>query len=419
MDWWQVIVALVVLGAGAALILWMRKGAGKEERTGVNHDAVKVEPKVGPLDTPAPRPRNLPPEEAAPKPAEAAPAAPAVQKPAEPPKPAQPQNAEIKPEETAPAAKAEAAPAPEAAPKEAAGPAPEVVAPVVSTQYTEPAETEPVQESDELLQSDPIVDDVFRVTFKTPIAGMHLMKALEPLEHFSETANVCVYAFEDNQKGWFKPDSIGIFSSLAVYLQTVTSRGSLDDISINRFFQILDRLEVNNECTVEGPDVQDVIAKTRHLARIAQEFGASISLLIHAYSAPITPESFERVAGELGFKRRSGTEYEKVGELVLDRSGKRLGNRRGILKATYIDERDVMLSLAAGLTQPDREPLREFICAANAFAAHWDAVIVNGSGAEINNSILCTVRRELQSFYESMRMGGIEPGSVTAHRLLD
>jgi hypothetical protein len=389
----------------------MRKGAGKDERAEVNHDTVKVEPKVGPLAEPAPRPRQVPQDAAAAEPAPKTEAAPA---PAEPPKPApepaaEEKTAEARPEETA-------APA-EPAPQETAA-APEVVAPVVRTEYEEAPEPEAAQEGDELLQSDPIVDDVFRVTFKTPIAGMHLMKALEPLEHFSEAANVCVYAFEDNQKGWFKPDSIGIFSSLVIYLQTVTSRGSLDDITINRFFQILDRLEVNNECTAEGPDVQDVIAKTRHLARVAQEFGANITLLIRSYST-VTPEHFERVAGELGFKRKNAREYEKVGELVLDRSGKRLGNRKGILTVTYIDEKDVLLSLAAGLTQPDREPLREFICAANAFAAHWDAAIVTGNGAEINNSILCTVRRELQGFYERMRMGGIEPGSVTAHRLLD
>ena len=67
---------------------------------------------------------------------------------------------------------------------------------------------------------------------------------------------------------------------------------------------------------------------------------------------------------------------------------------------------------------PESQPLRSLMIAANAFAAPFEAEIVDNQGYPINGQILTTVKKEIDNFYQQMRDKGLEPGSPTAHKLL-
>lgn len=63
------------------------------------------------------------------------------------------------------------------------------------------------------------------------------------------------------------------------------------------------------------------------------------------------------------------THYEKLGELVLDKNGKRQGNRKGTIELRWLDDRNIAISLNVPLIAPESDPLRLLMTAANAFAA--------------------------------------------------
>lgn len=271
---------------------------------------------------------------------------------------------------------------------------------------------------DGLPQVDSFIDEVFKIQFKNPIPGKLLVAELSAFREFNENSYIRFYAFDDNQKHWFVPDSIGVFSSVLIYLQPVTGKGQLDDLSVAKFYQILQQVELEFEGIMDGPDQMDVLERIKKLSRFIQEYGAQISLLIRS-ARKISIDEFEKVCSEVGFKRCDSKHYEKVGDLLVDEDGKRVGNRKGILACRYIDENNTVISLLVGLSLPEKDPLRELVIATNAISAMLDGEIFCGNGSEIDNAMFSTVRSEMKVFYDSMRKAGVEPGSLTAHRLLD
>lgn len=426
MDWKVVILILIVLGAGAALIMWYRAAKAdndvekklEEARTLsqeklVAKKPVPIEPIV-PAATPVAE--NIP--------VEAPVAEPAVQ--------IEEQAAEPVPEEAPvpeekieePAAVPEEVPVVEepAEPEVPAEPEPEAE-PELEPEPEEPKVEEPEIFDDlgvgnGLPKPDPFVDDVFRIQFKQPVPGNFLVPLLADLDEFRSVAVVRCFALEANQNQWFAPDRIGVFSQLVIYLQSATSRGFMDELAFAKFYQIIQHIEMKFDVVTDAPDQQDAVIKAKTLSRLGMEFGAQISLVLRC-SREVSVHEYGDACTELGFKRRSSVNYEKVGELVLDSQGRRLGNRRGILTTRYVDAGNVVISLAAGLSHPERAPLREFMGAANALAAMLEAEVENSAGLEIDNSLLMTVQSELGRFYKAMNEAGIEPGSPTAHRLLN
>ena len=79
----------------------------------------------------------------------------------------------------------------------------------------------------------------------------------------------------------------------------------------------------------------------------------------------------------------------------------------------------ILLSLNVPLIAPESDPLRLLMTAANAFAAVFDAKIVDPKGLEISGATVSLLKQELDRFYKQMRENNIEPGSVRAHQLLD
>lgn len=264
---------------------------------------------------------------------------------------------------------------------------------------------------------DKIVDEVFKVTFNHPVPGKRLLDRLKDLDQFKDTVNVKVFAFEENQKRWFKPDAIGIFSSLVIYLPLASRVGFLSPLQLAKFNQVLEGLQIQLGGTSDALDMPSLEKRATNLGKVVTEFSAQISLLLQL-ATPTDVARFEEVAHDLRFKRVNEHHYEKIGDLILTPAGKRIGNRRGTIAVEYVNENCVVLSLLVGLTNPENDPLRDYVLAANAFAAKLDATIVNAGGSELNNSMLTTVRKELKAFYEGMRAAGVEPGSATAHRLL-
>lgn len=284
-------------------------------------------------------------------------------------------------------------------------------------QQTEPDEILFEEGLEGLPVPDKIVDEVFKVSFNQPVPGKRLLDRLKDLEQFKDTVTVKVFAFEENQKRWFKPDAIGIFSSLVIYLPLASRAGFLTPLQLAKFNQVLEGLQIQLSGTSDALDMPGLEKRAANLGKVVTEFSAQISLLLQL-SKPTAVDRFEEVAHDLRFKRVNPHHYEKIGDLILTPAGKRIGNRRGTIAVEYVNENSVVISLLVGLTDPESDPLREYVLATNAFAAKLDATITNANGAELNNSMLTTVRKELKSFYEGMRAAGVEPGSATAHRLL-
>lgn len=266
---------------------------------------------------------------------------------------------------------------------------------------------------------DPFVTEFVRINFKKPVTGVQLAPFVKGAMDIKPRGLVRILALESTSNRWFEPDAIGMFSAVAFYIKLASGRASFDKVSLSSLYQlVLLRLELSFESTSEMKDIGQMITRAEQLKTLIKNFGVQVTLLLRPLE-PVSVEEFEKEAMLLGLKRRSAKHYEKVGELVLDKNGKRLGNRKGTIELRWLDDRNIAVSLNVPLIAPENEPLRLLMSSANAFAAVFDAKIVEPSGREISGATVALLSKELDRFYKQMRENDIEPGSVRSHLLLD
>ena len=286
----------------------------------------------------------------------------------------------------------------------------------------EPEETSPVlEEIDDsgLPKYDPFVTELVRITFKKPVAGSQLAPFVKTAMENAPRGLLRILALEANSNRWFVPDAIGMFSAIAFYIQLASGKASFDQVSLSNLYQLVFlRMEMNLDGTSEMKEMQFLNNHTDQLNALIKNFGVQITLLLRPLE-PVSIYDFEKETMLLGLKRRSMTHYEKLGELVLDKNGKRQGNRKGTIELRWLDNRNIAISLNVPLIAPESDPLRLLMTAANAFAAVFDAKIVDPKGCEISGATVSLLKQELDRFYKQMRENNIEPGSVRAHQLLD
>ena len=286
----------------------------------------------------------------------------------------------------------------------------------------EPVETSPMlEESDDsgLPKYDPFVTELVRITFKKPVTGSQLAPFVKTAMENAPRGLLRILALEANSNRWFVPDAIGMFSAIAFYMQLASGKASFDQVSLSNLYQLVFlRMEMNLDGTSEMKEMQLLNNHTDKLNALIKDFGVQITLLLRPLE-PVSIDDFEKETMLLGLKRRSMTHYEKLGELVLDKNGKRQGNRKGTIELRWLDDRNIAISLNVPLIAPESDPLRLLMTAANAFAAVFDAKIVDPKGCEISGATVSLLKQELDRFYKQMRENNIEPGSVRAHQLLD
>lgn len=286
----------------------------------------------------------------------------------------------------------------------------------------EPEETSPVlEEIDDsgLPKYDPFVTELVRITFKKPVTGSQLAPFVKTAMENAPRGLLRILALEANSNRWFVPDAIGMFSAIAFYIQLASGKASFDQVSLSNLYQLVFlRMEMNLDGTSEMKEIQFLNNHTDQLNALIKNFGVQITLLLRPLE-PVSIYDFEKETMLLGLKRRSMTHYEKLGELVLDKNGKRQGNRKGTIELRWLDNRNIAISLNVPLIAPESDPLRLLMTAANAFAAVFDAKIVDPKGCEISGATVSLLKQELDRFYKQMRENNIEPGSVRAHQLLD
>ena len=286
----------------------------------------------------------------------------------------------------------------------------------------EPEETSPVlEEIDDsgLPKYDPFVTELVRITFKKPVTGSQLAPFVKTAMENAPRGLLRILALEANSNRWFVPDAIGMFSAIAFYIQLASGKASFDQVSLSNLYQLVFlRMEMNLDGTSEMKEMQFLNNHTDQLNALIKNFGVQITLLLRPLE-PVSIYDFEKETMLLGLKRRSMTHYEKLGELVLDKNGKRQGNRKGTIELRWLDNRNIAISLNVPLLAPESDPLRLLMTAANAFAAVFDAKIVDPKGCEISGATVSLLKQELDRFYKQMRENNIEPGSVRAHQLLD
>ena len=286
----------------------------------------------------------------------------------------------------------------------------------------EPVETSPMlEEIDDsgLPKYDPFVTELVRITFKKPVTGSQLAPFVKTAMENAPRGLLRILALEANSNRWFVPDAIGMFSAIASYIQLASGKASFDQVSLSNLYQLVFlRMEMNLDGTSEMKEMQLLNNHTDQLNALIKDFGVQITLLLRPLE-PVSIDDFEKETMLLGLKRRSMTHYEKLGELVLDKNGKRQGNRKGTIELRWLDDRNIAISLNVPLIAPESDPLRLLMTAANAFAAVFDAKIVDPKGCEISGATVSLLKQELDRFYKQMRENNIEPGSVRAHQLLD
>ena len=286
----------------------------------------------------------------------------------------------------------------------------------------EPVETSPMlEEIDDsgLPKYDPFVTELVRITFKKPVTGSQLAPFVKTAMENAPRGLLRILALEANSNRWFVPDAIGMFSAIAFYIQLASGKASFDRVSLSNLYQLVFlRMEMNLDGTSEMKEMQLLNNHTDQLNALIKDFGVQITLLLRPLE-PVSIDDFEKETMLLGLKRRSMTHYEKLGELVLDKNGKRQGNRKGTIELRWLDDRNIAISLNVPLIAPESDPLRLLMTAANAFAAVFDAKIVDPKGCEISGATVSLLKQELDRFYKQMRENNIEPGSVRAHQLLD
>lgn len=286
----------------------------------------------------------------------------------------------------------------------------------------EPVETSPMlEEIDDsgLPKYDPFVTELVRITFKKPVTGSQLAPFVKTAMENAPRGLLRILALEANSNRWFVPDAIGMFTAIAFYIQLASGKASFDQVSLSNLYQLVFlRMEMNLDGTSEMKEMQLLNNHTDQLNALIKDFGVQITLLLRPLE-PVSIDDFEKETMLLGLKRRSMTHYEKLGELVLDKNGKRQGNRKGTIELRWLDDRNIAISLNVPLIAPESDPLRLLMTAANAFAAVFDAKIVDPKGCEISGATVSLLKQELDRFYKQMRENNIEPGSVRAHQLLD
>lgn len=286
----------------------------------------------------------------------------------------------------------------------------------------EPVETSPMlEEIDDsgLPKYDPFVTELVRITFKKPVTGSQLAPFVKTAMENAPRGLLRILALEANSNRWFVPDAIGMFSAIAFYIQLASGKASFDQVSLSNLYQLVFlRMEMNLDGTSEMKEMQLLNNHTDQLNALIKDFGVQITLLLRPLE-PVSIDDFEKETMLLGLKRRSMTHYEKLGEMVLDKNGKRQGNRKGTIELRWLDDRNIAISLNVPLIAPESDPLRLLMTAANAFAAVFDAKIVDPKGCEISGATVSLLKQELDRFYKQMRENNIEPGSVRAHQLLD
>lgn len=286
----------------------------------------------------------------------------------------------------------------------------------------EPVETSPMlEEIDDsgLPKYDPFVTELVRITFKKPVTGSQLAPFVKTAMENAPRGLLRILALEANSNRWFVPDAIGMFSAIAFYIQLASGKASFDQVSLSNLYQLVFlRMEMNLDGTSEMKEMQLLNNHTDQLNALIKDFGVQITLLLRPLEL-VSIDDFEKETMLLGLKRRSMTHYEKLGELVLDKNGKRQGNRKGTIELRWLDDRNIAISLNVPLIAPESDPLRLLMTAANAFAAVFDAKIVDPKGCEISGATVSLLKQELDRFYKQMRENNIEPGSVRAHQLLD
>lgn len=266
---------------------------------------------------------------------------------------------------------------------------------------------------------DPFVTEFVRINFKKPVTGVQLAPFVKGAMDIKPRGLVRILALESTSNRWFEPDAIGMFSAVAFYIKLASGQASFDKVSLSSLYQlVLLRLELSFESSSEMKDIGQMITRAEQLKTLIKNFGVQVTLLLRPLE-PVPVEEFEKEAMLLGLKKRSSKHYEKIGELVLDKNGKRLGNRKGTIELRWLDERNIAISLNVPLISPENDPLRLLMSSANAFAAVFDAKIVEPSGREISGATVALLGRELDRFYKQMRENDIEPGSVRSHLLLD
>ena len=286
---------------------------------------------------------------------------------------------------------------------------------------TSPPAQEPQEEIDDsgLPKYDPFVTELVRITFKKPVTGSQLAPFVKTAMENAPRGLLRILALEANSNRWFVPDAIGMFSAIAFYIQLASGKASFDQVSLSNLYQLVFlRMEMNLDGTSEMKEMQLLNNHTDQLNALIKNFGVQITLLLRPLE-PVSIDDFEKETMLLGLKRRSMTHYEKLGELVLDKNGKRQGNRKGTIELRWLDDRNIAISLNVPLIAPESDPLRLLMTAANAFAAVFDAKIVDPKGCEISGATVSLLKQELDRFYKQMRENNIEPGSVRAHQLLD
>lgn len=263
----------------------------------------------------------------------------------------------------------------------------------------------------------PMLEVSFKIQFKNPVTGSALLNELLPLKNLQPKGNYWVYGYDSYTKSWYVPEAIGLYSSIIIFVQLASSRGVVSEVSISSVLQIKQRLEMMFDGSSDEVEQSLISNKSRNLTHLLNQFGAQISVTLRSRNE-VSLDDFEKVASDLGMKRINSKLYEKVGELVQTADGKRSHDRKGAIAAAWVSPNFIVISLFVALMTPESQPLRSLMIAANAFAAPFEAEIVDNQGYPINGQILTTVKKEIDNFYQQMRDNGLEPGSPTAHKLL-
>ena len=284
--------------------------------------------------------------------------------------------------------------------------------------YPVTAETEET-EGTKLPPYDPFLKELVEVRLRKPATGSQIEPFVKLAYEIAPNGLLRVLALESNSKRWFKPDVLGMFESVAFCFQLSSSRATFTEVSLSSLIsQVFQRMEMNLDGSAEMKEMSELVHKTNRLNEMVKQFGVQITLLLRPLDR-VSIDKFEREAEELGFKRRNAKHYERIGELVLDKKGKRIGNRKGTIELRWLDDKNITISLNVPLIAPEEQPLRLLLQSANAFAAVFEAKIVGSNGREIGSPTISLLSQELDRFYKEMRSKDLEPGSERAHLLLD
>jgi FtsZ-interacting cell division protein ZipA len=310
-------------------------------------------------------------------------------------------------------------PAPEAGAAEAqAAEAAEAVeaAVAIAPQETAPAAQPPVAEEDPVpvapvkLPIDRLIDCAIPLALETPLRGEKILPIIQGLRH---VGNKPVHYIGQTENGHWEAVGHGrIYHALQAGIQMANRSSALNELEYSEFITRLRQIADELGAEPDVPDMMEVMKIARSLHQFIVEYGAQLSVNVHANDAPWA------IGTLLAALERQGFDLRPDGRLVMpDGEGGTLFSISTNVPLVAETTSKLTLLMDVPCVAAERDGFGAMVACAKSLATRLDGAVVDDGNQPLSNQALEEIAEQVRSFYGDMESMQIAAGSNRALRL--